>query len=56
MPIFWIVAFLAKRSQQCLNFSAGIIYDVTQTIVMEIYTKRTIDDAISLKGAADVCA
>ena len=58
--IYWsilpgIAGFLAKRSQQCANLGVGIICGAAQAIGVKLYTQSSLDEALNLKSAAEIC-
>ena len=58
--VFWTVlphvgSFLAKGSKQCINLGVGIICGVAQAVGVEVFTKDSLNEALALKSAADVC-
>jgi hypothetical protein len=50
-----VKSFVAKNSKQCLNICAGIVCGFTQAVGIEIFTKNSLNEALSLKSASDAC-
>jgi hypothetical protein len=58
--IYWtllpkIVRFFSKSSTKCLNIGAGFVCGAAQVVGVEIFTKDSVNEALSLKSAADAC-
>jgi hypothetical protein len=58
--IYWtllpkIVSLLSKGSNKCLNICAGFVCGAAQAAGVEIFTKDSVNEALSLKSAADAC-
>ena len=47
--------FLRERPKQCVNFIAGVGCGVAQAVGVEIFTKDSVNQALSLKTASDEC-
>ena len=61
--VYWSVltkvgSFLAKGpklSRKCINLGVGIICGAAQAVVVEVFTKDSVNEALRLKSAADAC-
>ena len=58
--IYWtllpkIVSLISKSSASCLNIGAGFVCGAAQAVGVEIFTKDSVNEALSLKSAADAC-
>ena len=58
--VYWsrlskIGSFLTRGSKQCINLGAGIICGAAQAVVVEVFTKDSVNEALRLKSAADAC-
>lgn len=59
--IYWssllskVGSFLGKGSKQCVNLGAGIFCGAAQAVGVEIFTKNSVNEALTFKSAADAC-
>ena len=59
--VYWSIlpqirSLLGKTSQQCINLGAGFICGAAQVVGVEIFTKDSLNESLSLKTAAEACS
>ena len=54
-PLVSIGKAIISAPKVCLNIGAGVFCGAAQAIGVEIFTKKSLDEAINLRQAADAC-
>lgn len=53
---YWsVLTFIRRAPEKCVNLGVGIICGAAQAIGIEIFTKDSINEAIRMKSASDLC-